>query len=198
MPTRAGAGDISEGDARWGRAAGAWPPVPPWAPLAWWAVSAVVLIAVVVGVVGGPGPLDDPSQGDQRPGFLVDPDDARVVRGLALPGAPVGRRPVFLAFDRRVPAADDLSDALRSVATGVSTVLVVPRINARVAPSALPVVADPKGRIARAVGMDRPRDGGAPVGYAVLDSKGRVRYATIDPTWHRHAFELGLITGAVR
>lgn len=60
-------------DRRWGRMPGARPPLPAWLPLLVWVAGAVVLTAVAVGLVGGPGPLDDPRPERQRPGLLVDP-----------------------------------------------------------------------------------------------------------------------------
>jgi len=193
---RADSRDPRAHDARWGRVEGARPPLPAWAPLAWWLASAVVLGVAIIAIVGGPGPLDDPDQGDQRPGFLIDADEARRVPGLALPGRPVGRRPVFVAFARRTPGRKAVRSILRRLPDGFAAVLVLP--DDRAAGAQLPIVADPDRRIARAVGMDRPRDGGPPIGYAVIDQEARVRYATIDPTWPDQGFEVGLITKAAR
>lgn len=46
---------------------------------------------------------------------------------------------------------------------------------------AVPVQLDPAGRLAVAYRMRRPRDGGAPVGYAVVGRDRTVRYRTEDP-----------------
>lgn len=191
-------GDDARNDADWGRKPGAVPPLSMRAPLLAWLVLATVLTATIVGAVGGPGPLDDPNQGDQRPGFLVDPDEARLVRGLELPGDPAGRRPAFIAFDRSVPPRDELRDVLGEVPDGYAVVLVLPTLPSGASIPRGQVVGDVEGRTAEAVGMDRPKDGGAAIGYAVVDADGRVRYATIDPTWTRHDFEVGLIADAVR
>jgi alkyl hydroperoxide reductase subunit AhpC len=45
----------------------------------------------------------------------------------------------------------------------------------------LVVVADPDGRLAREYELRTPRGGDTPVGYAVVDSKGQIRYRTLDP-----------------
>lgn len=193
---RADSRDPRAHDAQWGRVEGARPPLPAWAPLAWWLASAVVLGVAIIAIVGGPGPLDDPDQGDQRPGFLIDADEARSVPGLELPGRPVGRRPVFVAFARRTPGREALRSILRRLPDGFAAVLVLP--DGRAADAPLPIVSDPDRRIARTVGMDRPRDGGPAIGYAVIDKDARVRYATIDPTWPDQGFEVGLITKAVQ
>jgi len=44
------------------------------------------------------------------------------------------------------------------------------------------VVTDATGRLADGFAMRRPRDRGAPVGYAVVDRTGTTRYATLDPS----------------
>jgi hypothetical protein len=161
-----------------------------------WLAGASVLSLVVIGLVGGPGPLDDPQQGDQRAGFLVDVEEARMVRGLGLPGRPVGRRPVFLAFARDALSGRSVRDALGRLPEAFAAFLVLPSTSAPGA--AVPTVSDSDGGIAHAVGIGRPKDGGPPIGYAVLDRRGRVRYATIDPGWPRHGDEIELITEAVR
>lgn len=46
----------------------------------------------------------------------------------------------------------------------------------------VPVVEDPSGELATRLAIRHPRDGGPPVGYAVVDRAGRVRYRTLDPT----------------
>lgn len=49
-----------------------------------------------------------------------------------------------------------------------------------------PFIPDDYGHIAAAFRMPWPRDGGPPVGYAVADSHGMVRYRALDPTvWKR-------------
>lgn len=44
--------------------------------------------------------------------------------------------------------------------------------------------------------MREPRDGGA-AGYAVIDEKTRVRYATLDPDYLEHGFEVDIIAKAL-
>ncbi len=44
-----------------------------------------------------------------------------------------------------------------------------------------PIAFDASGQIAHTYRMPVPRDGGPPVGYAILDAAGRLRYATLDP-----------------
>lgn len=181
----------------WGRVPAARPPLAPWAPLAWWLITSAALIIVVVAVVRGPGPKDDPDPADQRPGFLTATDSARKVRDLTLPGAPLGHRPVLIVFDRRAPSPRRYARVLRRVSRRFAVMLVLPHPAQGSAPSRGSLVVDPKRRIARAVGVHRPVDHGPPVGYAVIDRHARVRYATLEPSYLSQGFELSTITGAV-
>jgi hypothetical protein len=162
-------------------------------------VLAVLLAVVVVAVVRGPGPLDDPRQGDQRTGLLVDPDEARSVEDLPLPGDPVGRRPVVVLFDRRVPPAAELRALLADIPPEAAVVLVVtgPIDRPVAVPDRVRVVTAAGRRLAERLGLPTPKDGGAPVGYALLDERGRVRYATLDPTYLEHGFEFDIVVDAV-
>jgi len=164
----------------------------------WWLATAAVLVALVVAVVGGPGPLDDPNPGRQRPGILFDPEEALVLDDRWLPGRPLGERPVLLLFDRRGYAPDRVAPVLAELPDRFPVVVVVPR-----QPSATPrsprvrVVADPGRRLARAVDLGQPVAGGFPTGYALIDRERRVRYATLDPSYSEHAFEVRIVTAPI-
>ncbi len=190
----------TEEDRSWGRIGGACPPLGAAAPLLFWLAGAIVLALVVLGVIRAPGPLDDPSKGDQRPGFLFDVDDARRVAELELPGDPVGRVPVVVIFDRRISAPQRLQSFVGDVPDGVAVVLVVsePVDEQARLPAGVGLVVRTGGRIANAVGMPVPRDGGPPVGYALVDHNARVRYATLDPAYLEHGFEVEIVAGALR
>lgn len=60
------------------------------------------------------------------------------------------------------------------------------------------VVSDPNGAVAQAYGMRRPRAGGAPVGYAVVDATGAVRYRTLDPEVVHRLGEVATMVEALR
>ena len=175
-------------------------PLPAWAPLLWWAVTAIVLAVVVMVVVGDGGPLDDPKQGRQRPALLAPKKDARVVENLALPRTGIGRDAVLVAFDRDLPDPDELSAFRRSVPDDISIVVVVDDASPRRTEEheSLDVIADPEGRVARQFGMPRPKDAGPPIGYALVDRDARVRYATLDPGYTEHAGEIATIAGALQ
>ncbi len=193
VPTTAAARDPHAlFDEHWGCHSGRRPPLPVWAPLVWFAGLAGVLTFVIVALVRPPGPLDDPDPAHQRDGLLLHgPVVAPQVAGVAF-----GDRPVVLLFERQVPNADELAQWSSRVAERADTVLVVPEPTA--ADSGVRTVVDPAGELATAVGMPEPVDGGRPIGYAVVDSKRVVRYATLDPEYLGNAFEVATITGAVR
>lgn len=179
-------------DDAWGRAPGLGPPVPSWAPLAWFAVLAAVLTFVVVVLVRPPGALDDRDPAYQRDGLLLNGPvvDPEVV------GVEFGGRPVVLLFVREPPESADLTRWATSVPDEADVYVVLPRPAPGDLP--LPAVVDPLNRLARVVDMPEPVDGGRPVGYAVVDSERVVRYATLDPSYLDNAFEVGTIVGAVR
>lgn len=168
-------------DTEWGRLPGAVPPLRWWAPALTFAVASLVLALVVVLVVRPPGPRDDPRPANQRDGLLLDgPRLPGVLAGVAF-----GGRPVVVLFERTSPAGDGFARWRKQVTDHGAVVVVA------VAGSAAAQV------LARAVGMPVPRDGGAPVGYAVVDPARQVRYATLDPSYVQNAFEVDVITGAV-
>ena len=166
-------------DADWGRLPGAEPPLRGWVPAAVAGVAALVLTLVVVLVVRPPGPLDDPTAGDQRDGLLQD--------GPVLPeqagGIEFGGRPVVVLFDRTQPGGPAFERWREAVADdGVELVV---------------EVGAQGDALADEIGMPTPVDGGRPIGYAVVDPTRTVRYATLDPVYPQNAFEVDVITGAV-
>lgn len=158
---------------------------------------AAVLTTVVLVGVPRPGPLDDPAQGEQRTGFLIDRDEARHVPVLALPGDPVGRVPVVVVFDRALPSRRQIARFLDGVPRGFAIVVVSADDRVSSNGPTFGVAQDPTGAIARAVGMPVPRDGGPPVGYALIDDRANVRYATLDPGYRAHGYELEIVAGAL-
>ncbi|MGI8535559.1 MAG: hypothetical protein ACR2K2_03495 [Mycobacteriales bacterium] len=185
------AGAVDDG---WGRVPGLRPPLPARAPLVWFAALALALTAVVVVLVRPPGPLDQSDPAYQRDGLLLD--------GPVVPpevaGVGFGDRPVVLLFDRALPDADALAGWLAGMRQRAAVRLVVPEPVPRARELAgVPVVADPTGRLAAAVDLPTPVDGGPGIGYAVVDSDRRVRYSTLDPAYLANAFEVATIVGSV-
>ena len=186
--------DPTVADDDWGRTVGLRPPLPAWAPLAWFTVLAVVLTVVVVVLVRPPGPLDQPDPAYQRDGLLLG--------GPVVPpevaGVEFGERPVVLLFERELPDPSALAQWLGDLPDRAAVRLVLPEPAPRLLEHPqLETVVDPNGRLADAVALPAPVDDGRGVGYAVIDSERRVRYSTLDPAYLSNAFEVATILGSV-
>ena len=137
--------------------------------------------------------LDDPDPARQRPGFLD-------LGSLPLPAPPLasglpttGRRTVafFVRPDRLDEVCRALSGGHRLRRTSVVIVVSGPG-----ACEGVPTVADRGTQLARSYGLRRPRDGGPPMGYAVVDAHGLIRYRTLDPAVADELDEVKTIVGA--
>ena len=157
------------------------PPIRWWVPAVAFVALSAVLILVVLRCVGRPGPLDDPDPAAQRDGVLRDGPRLPA----ALGGVRFGEHPVVLLFDRTAPSGPNFQRCRDEVS------------RAGVVLSVCVAGAERCGRLASAVGLAVPVDGGAPIGYAVIDQTRRVRYATLDPIYQQNAFEVNVITGAL-
>lgn len=143
-----------------------------------WLVVAVVLGALLAIARATESSLDDPDPVWQRPGIL----DAG---SLPVPAPPLtgelprrGRRTV--AFFVRPEGVARLCGAIagRDLAERADLVIVVSGPGQC---AGAMTIEDPSARVASAYGLRPPRDGGAPMGYAVVDRRGQVRYRTLDP-----------------
>ena len=181
----------SRADPAYGRVPGLRPPLPARAPLVWFAAFAAVLAFVVVALVRPPGPLDDVDPAFQRDGLLLDGP----VVSQELLGVEFGGRPRVLLFVRDLPQPDELAQWLTAVPDDADIRVVVPQPTTTQLPA--PIVVDPLNKLADAVEMPQPVDGGRPVGYAVIDSDRVVRYATLDPSYLTNAFEVTTIVKAI-
>lgn len=145
-----------------------------------WLVVAVGFGVLLAVARASAGPLDDPDPAHQRPGIL-DLGALPVPAPPVTEGVPTPGREAVVFFVR--PAGlRALCGALADPDLGGEPDLVVV-VAGPVAPCAadVAVVADPRGRLADAYGLRPPADGGAPVGYVVVDEAGRIRYRTLDP-----------------
>ena len=143
----------------------------------WVAAVGVLGALVVVSVLARTGG-DDPDQGRQRPGIL-DLGDLPAP-APPLPGVEVGGRNTVVFFaGRRI---SELCRALEEPPEALATTRVI--VVADDAPGcASPIVRVDMAATAAAAryGLAKPRDGGAPLGYAIVDGEGRIRYRTLDP-----------------
>ena len=124
--------------------------------------------------------LDDPDPARQRPGFLDAgelPEPAPpLADGLPRPGR------ATVVFFVRPRDLNRLCRALggASLARQADLVLAVSGSGPNRC-DGVATIDDVPVHLARAYGLARPRSGGEPVGYAVVDRAGRIRYRTLDP-----------------
>ena len=183
-------------DVGWGRVCGCPPPIGARTPLWFAVIGGVLLIAVVLLLIRLPGPLDERTLADQRNGLVASgPLVPPVVAGVAF-----GGNAVVLLFQRQVPDADELA-RWRAGLPADLTVRVVVQVPEGAVPAmvaGIAVVTDGLRVLSDAVALPASRDGGAGVGYAIVDAGRVTRYATLDPSWAVNAFEVVTILGAVR
>ena len=143
-----------------------------------WLVSVSVLATLVLVSALTRSGGDDPDQGRQRPGILD-------VGGLpspapALPGVEVGGKAAVIFFAGRrtaelCRALDDPPQRLKR-----ARLVVVTDDGSRCAAGVVRSEVSVRTAAAR-YGLPEPRDAGAPLGYAIVDAEGRIRYRTLDP-----------------
>ncbi len=126
-----------------------------------------------------PGPLAGEAVGHHRSG-----GHAGDIHPLRI-GVVLGHQPIdelTVVFFVRPTGLQALCEALADADLEGEPDLVVV-VAGPVAPCAADagVVPDPQGRLADAYGLRPPADAAAPVGYAVVDEAGRIRYRTLDP-----------------
>lgn len=163
-----------------------------------WVGAAVGLGLLLALARAAEGPLDDPDQAWQRPGFL-DAGDLPAPAPTVAAGVPAGGRPTVVFFVR---AGDGLAELCQALAGSrlpakAATVAVVAGSTPDRCTAAGAVLGDPDGAVADAYGIRRPRGGGPPVGYAVVDAAGAIRYRTLDPEVADRLDEVGTIVAAL-
>lgn len=160
-----------------------------------WATTAALLGLLLVVANAAGSPLDDRDLAYQRPGFLDEgslPDRAPPVSDRV---PTRGRRAVI--FFERVRRVEGLCDAIRDHGQiDDADIAVVTESSSSDCGRAATVIVDETGALARRYGLREPRDDGYPIGYAVVDSEGRIRYRTLDPTAADHLAEVATIVEA--
>ncbi|MDP9388090.1 MAG: hypothetical protein M3Q48_09315 [Actinomycetota bacterium] len=143
------------------------------------------------------GPLDDADPAWQRPGF-VDAGELPLPAPQVAPGFPAPGRPTVVFFER-AGRLRELCRALSASSLGrkAATAVVVADRAPGACDEAGTVVGDPAGALADAYGLRRPRGGGPPVGYGVVDAAGAIRYRTLDPAVADRLSEVATIVAAL-
>jgi hypothetical protein len=145
-----------------------------------WLVVAVGFGALLVAARAAEAPLDDLDPAYQRPGLLdlgALPRPAPPVTGdVPAPGSEA------VVFFVRPDGLDALCDAVAGTELdGAPDLVAVVARSVGSCAGDIPVVVDVAGRLAEGYGLREPADGGPPVGYAVVDPAGQIRYRTLDP-----------------
>ncbi len=165
--------------------------------------AATLFFGVLLGVARATeGPLDDPDPAFQRPGFLDVGALPQPAPAVDVAATFAGRRTVV--FFERPERVDELCAAVTEFGfdQDVQIVVVVDDQTTAVDRSAnrcrpdMSIIVAPD--LAGGFGIRRPRGGGAPVGYAVVDERGQIRYRTLDPAVTSLLGEVETIVGALR
>ncbi len=142
-------------------------------------------------------PLDDPHPGQQRPGYLDAVGERRDAPLVTISRPARGRLSVI--FFVRVAQQQPLRAALekpRALPAGVDVFLVGGRPDLTEGGS-ITSITDGDSALARAYDMPVSRDGGYPVGYAIVGPDGTIRYRTLDPQVTARLAEVRMILLAV-
>lgn len=159
-----------------------------------WSLAAAALGGGLLLAERSRGPLDDVDAAHQRDGLVVDlgPVDLSPHLAARTPAAVLFVRPGMveqLAGTLSAPDGPDLPGAVRLLVAQPG-----PPPSER---HDLHVIDDASGAVRRACRMRDTRDGGYPVGFAVVDAAGHLRYRTLDPGMTRRWFELRTMVRAV-
>jgi len=163
-----------------------------------WLAVALAGVVLVLVVERSRGPLDDPDPARQRPGLLDTgslPLPAPSIGGLEYADGPTVAffaRPAGVARLCRALSGDGLGGGVQ-VAVVLAAPEDVPLAGGCGAVAHL--VVGPA--LAEGFGMPVPADGGYPVGYAIVDTRGRTRYRTLDPSAAARLDEVATVLGAV-
>lgn len=160
-----------------------------------WLGSAALMAGGLAASQASYSGLDDTHIAYERPGLLDlsgSPRSAPVLSNLPKPG----RRAVFFVTrPERVAALESALKGDHPLQVAADVLIVVPAAAGEAGP--IPVVSDAGRDVALQLGIRQPRDGGFPVGYALVDSGGRVRYSTLDPEVTDHLDEIHTMLGAM-
>ncbi len=142
-----------------------------------WTVAAIAF-GLLLAAASPRGPLDDPDPARQRPGFLDSGGLPVAAPDLGGGATALGRRAIV--FFVRPEQIGPLCQALPTSGLGTRASLAVIVSSPSECPGQAALIVD-SGGLALLFGMPTPVDGGPPVGYAILDTAGRIRYRTLDP-----------------
>ena len=160
-----------------------------------WLTGALVMGALLGFAEYRRHPLHDPDQAWQRTGVLLP---AQTYPSPSVGGEPRPGQRAIVFFARRLTGHHlfhDLADQA-DLARAADLIVVTPDGSRPVIQSGIRrFVMDADGSLATAFGLRRPVDGGPPVGYVLVDSRGDIRFRTLDPGFGQRAWEIKLLLG---
>lgn len=160
-------------------------------------LATAILFGVAMLVAGQTGsPLDDPDLSKQRSAAL-DAVGPRTTAPAVTTSVPAAGRITVVFFVRAAQQEPLLLQLSRpgALPSNVDAAIVGGPVNLSEAPIA--VLTDADRSLARGYGMRTPRDGGYPVGYAIVDTAGVIRYRTLDPQLTRRLADVQTILKAL-
>jgi hypothetical protein len=152
-----------------------------------WIVAAIFFGTLLSIAEISRNPLDDPDFAYQRTGFLIAPHTVQAPKIYT--DLPRSGHKMVVFFTRSMKDMQLFHDlATQSDLSLMADLVLITSDGSKptVTEGLKYVEGDPKGKFAELFGMDKPIDGGPPVGYVVIDSEGYTRYRTLDPRFmHR-------------
>lgn len=163
-------------------------------PYVWLWVAVTLLLGGLLGVAEyRRNPLNDPDQARQRTGVLLPTGQEPAPK---MPALELTGQPAVIIFDRTLTGRHlfhDLADQ-SDLTRNAELVVVTPDGSRPVIEACIDhILADHDEAIARAFDLRKPVDGGYPVGYALVDSSGFIRFRTLDPGYDKRAWEIRLL-----
>lgn len=159
-------------------------------------VAVALLFAALLGLAEyRRNPLNDPDQAYQRTGVLLPPgrEPAPEMPSLRIKG-----RPAVIMFHRRLagrPLFHDLADQ-SDLSKDAALIVVTPDGSRPIIETGIAhFLADQDEALVHALGLRRPIDESYPVGYALVDASGFIRFRTLDPAYDQRAWEIRLLLG---
>ena len=162
-----------------------------------WLCAAGVFGVAVAGAQTSASPLDDPKPAQQRAGYL-DAVGERDTAPLVTISRPARGKVTVIFFVRSAQQRPLLSGLSKPAAlpTNVDAFVVGGRPD--LAESRFASVSDVDAALARGYAMPVPRDGGYPVGYAIVGPDSTIRYRTLDPDVAGRLDEVRTIVAALQ
>lgn len=157
--------------------------------------------AVLAGLLGFAeyrrNPLHDPDQAHQRTGSLLP---ARRYASPRIADVPRPGRRAITFFARSLEGQQlfhDLADQADLAAAADLIVVTADGSKPVVEGGIRHFATDRSGRLADAFGLNRPIDGGFPIGYVLVDSEGFIRYRTLDHGFMHRASDIKTMLGGL-